>query len=103
MELLDKSKEEGNALSLDEICNRVLGTRYGCIKGLGYGLKPKRKGINSNAKIQKLEENLKEKYVEIDKLVDIVDYLTSRLENHEGVWNDCLENQQKIWESCFEC
>ena len=43
MELLEKSKEEGNALSPDEICDRVLGTRYGYIKGLGYGPKPKGK------------------------------------------------------------
>ena len=63
MELLEKSKEEGNALSPDEICDRVLGTRSGYIKGLGYGPKPKGKGINSNVKIQKLEENLKEKDV----------------------------------------
>ena len=102
MELLEKSKEEGNALSLDEICNRVLGTRSSCIKGLGYGPKPKGKGINSNAKIKKLEETLKEKDVEIDKLVDIVDYLTSRLQNQERVWNDRLENQQKNWEARFE-
>ena len=45
MELLEKSKE-GNALSPDEICDRVLGTRSGYIKGLGYGPKPKGKGIN---------------------------------------------------------
>ena len=77
MELLEKSKEEGNALSPNEICDRVLGTRSGYIKGLGYVPKQKIKGINSNAKIQKLEENLKEKDVEIDKLVDKVDYLTS--------------------------
>ena len=40
--------------------------------------------------------------MEIDKLVDKVDYLTSRLENQERVWNDLLENQQKIWEARFE-
>ena len=102
MELLEKSKEEGNALSPDEICDQVLGTRSGYIKGLGYGPKPKGKGINSNAKIQKLEENLKEKDVEIVKLVDIVDYLTSRLENQERVWDDRLANQEKIWEARFE-
>ena len=95
MELLEKSKEKGNALSPNEICNRVLGTRSSYIKGLGYGPKPKGKEINSNAKIQKLEENLKEKDVEIDKLVDRVYYLTSCLENQERVWNDRLENQQK--------
>ena len=59
MELFEKYKEEGNALSPDEICDRVLGTRSGYIKGLGYGSKPKGKGVNSNAKIQKLEENQK--------------------------------------------
>ena len=79
MEMLEKSKEEGNALSPDEICDRVLGTRSGYIKGLGYGPKPKGKGINSNAKIQKLEENLKQKDVEIVKLVDRVDYLGGSL------------------------
>ena len=102
MELLEKSKEEGNALSLYKICDRVLGTRSGYIKGLGYSPKPKGKGINSNAKIQKLEENLKEKDVEIDKLVDKVDYLTSRLENQERVLDDRLANQEKIWEAHFE-
>ena len=102
MELLEKSKEEGNALSPDEICDRVLGTRSGYIKGLGYGPKPKGKGINSNAKIQKLEENLKDKDVEIVKLVDKVDYLTSRFENQERVWDDRLANQEKIWEARFE-
>ena len=91
-----------NALSPDEICDRVLGTRSGYIKGLGYGSKPKVKGINSNAKIQKLEENLKKKYVEMVKLVDRVDYLTNRLENQERVWDDRLANQEKIWEACFE-
>ena len=85
LELLEKSKEKGNALSPNEICDRVLGTRFGYIKGLGYGPKPKGKGINSNAKIHKLEENLKEKDVEIVKLVDRVDCLTSRLENQERV------------------
>ena len=102
MELLEKSKEEGNALSPDEICDRVLGTRSGYIKGLGYDPKPKGKGINSNAKIQKLEENLKDKDVEIVKLVDRVDYLTSRFENQERVWDDRLANQEKIWEARFE-
>ena len=96
MELLEKSKEEGNALSPDEICDRVLGTRSGYIKGLGYGPKPKGKGINSNAKIQKLEENLKEKDVEIVKLVDKVDYLTSRFENQERVWDDRLAIKKKF-------
>ena len=102
MELLEKSKEEGNALSPDEICDRVLGTRSGYIKGLGYGPKPKGKGINSNAKIKKLEENLKDKDVEIVKLVDRVGYLTSRLENQERVWDVRLANQEKIWEARFE-
>ena len=40
--------------------------------------------------------------MEKDKLVDRVDYLTSRLENQERVWNDRLENQQKNWEVRFE-
>ena len=43
MEPLEKSKEEGNALSPDEICDRVLGTRSGYIKGLRYDPKPKGK------------------------------------------------------------
>ena len=66
--------------------------------------KPKGKGINSNAKIQKLEENLKEKDVEIVKLVDRIYYLTSSscLENQERVWDDRLANQEKIWEARFE-
>ena len=102
MELLEKYKEEGNALSPNEICDQVLGTRSGYIKVLGYGPKPKGKGINSNAKIQKLEENLKEKDVEINKLVDKVDYLTSCLENQERVLDDRLANQEKIWEARFE-
>ena len=51
LELLEKSKEEGNSLSPDEICDQVLETRSDYIKGLGYGPKPKGKGINSNAKI----------------------------------------------------
>ena len=40
--------------------------------------------------------------MEIVKLVDRVDYLTSRLENQERVWNDCLANQETIWEARFE-
>ena len=40
--------------------------------------------------------------MEIDKLVDIVDYLTSRLETQERVWDDRLENQEKFWEARFE-
>ena len=71
-------------------------------QGLGYGSKPKGKGINSNAKIQKLEEHLKEKDTEIDKLLDKVDYLTSHLENQERVLDDRLANQEKIWEARFE-
>ena len=34
MELLEKSKEEGNTLSPDEICDQVLGIRSGYVKGL---------------------------------------------------------------------
>ena len=60
------------------------------------GAKPKRKGINSNAKIHKLEENLKEKDVEIIKLVDRVDYLTSRLENQERVWMIAWQIKKKF-------
>ena len=40
--------------------------------------------------------------MKIDKLIDIVDYLTSRLENQERVWDDRLANQEKIWEAHFE-
>ena len=40
--------------------------------------------------------------MEIDKLVDKVDYLTSRLENQESVLDDHLANQEKIWEARFE-
>ena len=40
--------------------------------------------------------------MEIVKLVDRVDYLTSCLENQERVWDDRLANQEKIWEACFE-
>ena len=40
--------------------------------------------------------------MEIVKLVDRVDYLTSRLENQERVWDDRLTNQEKIWEARFE-
>ena len=41
MEFLEKSKEKGNDLSPDEICNRVLRTRSGYIKSLGYCDAPK--------------------------------------------------------------
>ena len=40
--------------------------------------------------------------MEIVKLVDRVDYLTSHLENQERVWDDRLANQEKIWEARFE-
>ena len=40
--------------------------------------------------------------MEIDKLVDKVDYLTSRLENQERVLDGRLANQEKIWEARFE-
>ena len=40
--------------------------------------------------------------MEIDKLVDKVDYLTSRLENQERVLDDRLVNQEKIWGARFE-
>ena len=40
--------------------------------------------------------------MEIDKLVDRVDYLIGRLENQERVWDDRLANQEKIWEAHFE-
>lgn len=98
MELLEKSEEEGNTLSPDEICDQVLGTRSGYIKGLGYGPKPKGKGINSNVKIRKLEENLKEKDAEMDKLADRVDDLTNRLENQEKVWEARFHRQEKMFD-----
>ena len=41
--------------------------------------------------------------MEIDKLVDKVDYLTSRLENQERVLDDRLANQENIWEALFDC
>ena len=59
MELLEKSKEEGNALSPEEICDRVLGTRSGYIKGLGYGPKPKGKGSTQMPKYKSLRKTLK--------------------------------------------
>ena len=40
--------------------------------------------------------------MEIDKLVDKTDYLTSCLKNQERVLDDRLANQEKIWEARFE-
>ena len=40
--------------------------------------------------------------MEIDKLVDKVDYLTSCLENQERVLDDRLANKENIWEARFE-
>ena len=39
-ELLKKSIEEGPRLSDDQICDEVLGSRPGYVKGLGFGLRP---------------------------------------------------------------
>ena len=61
MELLEKSKEEGNDLSPDEICDQVLGTRSCYIKSLGYGPKPKGKESIQMSKYRSLRKTLKRK------------------------------------------
>ncbi|KAJ0103240.1 hypothetical protein Patl1_05333 [Pistacia atlantica] len=43
IELKEKSSSDDKPLTTDEICDQVLGTQSGYIKGLGYGPKPKKK------------------------------------------------------------
>ena len=96
MELLEKSKEDGQTLSSNEICDQVLRTRLGYIKGLGYGPKPKGKGNNSNVKLRRLEEELKQKDVVICTLSDKVDDLKNHLKNQEKTWEARLQRQERM-------
>ncbi|XP_031260309.1 uncharacterized protein LOC116118460 [Pistacia vera] len=47
IELKEKSSLDDKPLTADEICDQVLGTRSGYIKGLGYGPKLKKKAGQS--------------------------------------------------------
>lgn len=50
-ELLAKSTENDISLSVDNICDRVLGIRFDCTKSLGYSLKPSSVKYDIYAKI----------------------------------------------------
>ena len=39
-EKVRKATEEGKDINYDDICDEVLGSRFGYVKGLGYGPKP---------------------------------------------------------------
>ncbi|KAG1334151.1 putative Transposase, Ptta/En/Spm, plant [Cocos nucifera] len=57
MELQAQSSEEGSqALTLDQICDTVLGTRFGYVCGLGHGPKP----IGSSSRNRALESSNRE-------------------------------------------
>lgn len=59
IELKEKSSLDDKPLTVDEICDQVLGTRLGYIKGLGYGPKPKKK-VRPSLQIKRLANSLKE-------------------------------------------
>ncbi|KAJ0041108.1 hypothetical protein Pint_26732 [Pistacia integerrima] len=92
IELKEKSSSDDKPLTADEICDQVLGTRSGYIKGLGYGLKPKKKA-GPSLQIKRLADAFKEsedrfrESEEINlKYQEKVDELTLRLERQEKMF-----------------
>ena len=73
------SEIEGNSMTVDEICDKVLGVRSRYIKGLGHGPKPQQ-ASSSKFKLNQHEEQLKESRLENDKLKENVDKLRDRLD-----------------------
>ena len=67
-ELLNKSIEEGASLSDDHICDQVLGTRPGYVKGLGFGPKPAASTSTTTTMMQQLQEKLHQSQDENIKL-----------------------------------
>ena len=59
-ELLAQSTTEGRILSKDKICDQVLGTRSRCVKGLGFGPRPKTSTSGTSSMIQDLQAKLKQ-------------------------------------------
>ena len=58
-ELLSQSIADGTSLSPSEICEMILGTKSGYIKGLEYGPKPIRTTNSNTQKMLELEEALR--------------------------------------------
>lgn len=77
--LLAESEAEGNSMTVDEICNKVLGVCSGYIRGLGHGPKP-HQASSSKFKVNQLEEQLKESRLENHQLKDDVHELRERLD-----------------------
>ena len=83
-ELLAQSAADGARLSEDQIYDQVLGTRSGCVKGLGFGPRPTISSSGTTSMMQDLQEKLKQSQDENHILKQLLDEEIKKGERREA-------------------
>ena len=84
-ELLKKSIEEGPRLSDDQICDEVLGSRSGYVKGQGFGPRPAASTSTTPTITQQLQEKLHQSQEENSQLKELLDDEIKKGERREAI------------------